>query len=341
MHTKGNALTGTSPGGLQIGRRAVLAVGLSAAITGSLASPGVSAGQRARQHNAPGARIESLFPTATLVSVDSWSFEAPVGLGFAFIEPADLAPSTARVLRLRWDSGLYAVDSAATLRSAGSSSSSRLPFRQRVNPSGCSEAEFILPGTLQGGVRHTIALGTLRAPAFPNDLVDRPTFLSAELLDSSGETIATHGPIVTRAPEDARPWGAVVGVSWLQDGWPYPELVSVRSVGPYPVPAGWGVQVQLPKGPGAALQFVAAVDPSGATVSGEIDRPLSEGLDLLEWRTDSPLEAGSFVALQFLGAATESEPASRDIIPTVGFLPTQSSTAVQRRTGEESQLRVH
>ena len=116
---------------------------------------------------------------------------------------------------------------------------------------------------------YTLALGSVRALTYPDDVIDPPAATSLTLSLPDGDEQVAQESVDTGTSTDSL-WGATTGVIWSPARWGAgyhlwnPVAVAITATGPSPVPAGTMIDVQVDAGAFTGL----AVGPDGAAVQG-------------------------------------------------------------------------
>ncbi len=248
-------------------------------------------------------------------------------------------------IELTWDDRLYDVTAVTSSAPDGRDRLTRPRPAVRVDGHRATarvvpQAELGTAARLDQAQPTTLRLGLLRPPAFPDDLVT----------DAVPVTLRWQEPGVgqrelslsRRLPPAGRPWGAEVGVSWGVHTWSptrwaaYPLEVTLRSVGPAPLPAGTTVSLVVDPRLFAQLRLAHAVDVAGTAVGGDVRHRASSRASRASWRMRRALPAGAWVSLPVQVHPVTSTPlvdgAEAPLVQVVG---PATHRAAQRLTGAE------
>ena len=177
-------------------------------------------------------------------------------------------PAGTRVA-VTWASALYAVEAAPVLTRG--TDAFACSFDAPPSDDGTTAGvTVVLEADLPEG-DYTLALGSVRALTYPDDIIDPPAATSLTLSLPDGDEQVAQESVDTGTSTDSL-WGATTGVVWSPARWGAgyhlwnPVAVAITATGPSPVPAGTMIDVQVDAGAFTGL----AVGPDGAAVQGSV-----------------------------------------------------------------------
>ena len=193
-------------------------------------------------------------------------WRVPVLLGGILTVSGGGLPAGTRIA-VTWASALYAVEAAPALTRG--TDAFACSFDAPPSDDGTTAgATVVLEADLPEG-DYTLALGSVRALTYPDDVIDSPAATSLTLSLPDGDEQVAQESVDTGTSTDSL-WGATTGVIWSPARWGAgyhlwnPVAVAITATGPSPVPAGTMIDVQVDAGAFTGL----AVGPDGAAVQG-------------------------------------------------------------------------
>ncbi|MDO4899304.1 hypothetical protein [Actinomyces sp.] len=199
--------------------------------------------------------------TMDIATTDGTTVIVPVLLGGTLTVAGGSLPSGTGIT-VTWASALYAAEEAPSLTRGAEAF--ECFFQDTPSDDGTTGVVTVVLGAeLPEGV-YTLALGSVRALTYPDDVIAPPAATAITLALPDGDQQVTQEPADTGASTDLR-WGATIGVTWSAFRWGdgyhlwKPDVVAIHSVGPSPIPAGAVIDVQVDAGAFTSL----AVGPEG------------------------------------------------------------------------------
>ncbi|MFN8075281.1 MAG: hypothetical protein U0Q15_07675 [Kineosporiaceae bacterium] len=224
---------------------------------------------------------------------------------------------------------------------------------ERLRDSAPGRVTVVLPRPLPAGTSArpsgVIVIATANAP-YPVDLVRGPA-TSAATMHAKGRTVSMGRlqPLASQPQGLTRPWGVDISgtwrtVSWCDDAFKtaVPELVSLRSTGPGPLPAPPALDITLDRRVARHIE-IASVIVNGRT-SRRVGRMLNQqflGESVrLTWQFDEHLRANDVLECGFdIACLTPTGPLPGFFHPLVAWAG-HLSTVGQRLTAREEWLRL-
>lgn len=192
---------------------------------------------------------------------------------------------------------------------------------------------------------YELSCGIHQPRRYPEDLVAEPAPVRVVVVDHTGQALADAALGTERVPGEL-PWGGALGVIWEEVTWDerfrtvYPSALTVRSVGPGPLPAGYGVRVLLDAQVVEADVVVVVVDGNGDEVAGTTSTTAEGGLVMTTWSATGPLAAGGHVTVRLPYRTREIRGSLAWLEPPLVQLTTSgTATPARRLTGLESMTR--
>lgn len=206
--------------------------------------------------------------TIDVATTDGTTVAVPVLLGGILTVSGGGLPAGTRIA-VTWASALYAVEAAPVLTRG--TDAFACSFDAPPSDDGTTGGvTVVLEADLPEG-DYTLALGSVRALTYPDDIIDPPAATSLTLSLPDGDEQVAQEPVDTGTSTDSL-WGATTGVIWSPARWGAgyhlwnPVAVAITATGPSPVPAGTTIDVQVDAGAFTGL----AVGPDGAAVQGSV-----------------------------------------------------------------------
>lgn len=193
----------------------------------------------------------------------------------------------------------------------------------------------------------TLIMGQLKPRRFPHDVIRDNFGLSASSARPGAGRRAQRSLTAPAGLDVAQqPWGAEVAVLWQEITWSggafkyyAPREVSVRSVGPGPLPGGYALRVAIDPSPVAGLSVVGARDGDGRRLPGRSQESRNLAVAGIEWVGQRPVPAGSWAHVQLdLKIRSFEGPLPGVKHPVVELIPAIASRG-QRTTFAESVTR--
>ena len=206
--------------------------------------------------------------TIDVATTDGTTVAVPVLLGGILTVSGGGLPAGTRIA-VTWASALYAVEAAPVLTRG--TDAFVCSFDAPPSDDGTTAGvTVVLEADLPEG-DYTLALGSVRALTYPDDVLDPPAATSLTLSLPDGDEQVAQESVDTGTSTDSL-WGATTGVIWSPARWGAgyhlwnPVAVAITATGPSPVPAGTTIDVQVDAGAFTGL----AVGPDGAAVQGSV-----------------------------------------------------------------------
>lgn len=193
--------------------------------------------------------------------------------------------------------------------------------------------QLVVEDALPSAVRCSLVLGRVAIVSFPNDIVPGP---KQSVFTIQGEPVTDPGRGRFLGTRGESVWGLRVGAGWREVRWGsffrswVPDVVTLYSVGPGPVPAGTRVTVQVDS------RLVSGIQLKGRERYRRVKASQQDALRMLSWDLRYPLTVGGFdSALLEVSTREDAGLIGHFQPPTVSAAPAGASVG-QRITGGES-----
>lgn len=268
-----------------------------------------------------------------VATTDGTTVTVPVLLGGTLTVAGGSLPSGTRIA-LTWSSALYDTEAAPSL--TRDDEAFDCDFEAEPTDDGATGSAAVLLGAELPEGEFTLALGSVRALTYPDDIIASPAATTVTLALPDGDQEVTQEPADTGTSTDLL-WGATIGVTWTALRWAdgyhlwKPDTVAVNSVGPSPVPAGTVIDVQVDAGAFTDL----VVDPEGAAVSGSIQGAVRRA----SYPIPEPVGADTILVIPIVATAAELSGDLDAYEPPLVALTNADGSQTQRLTGLETTTR--
>ncbi len=286
----------------------------------------------APQAHAAGAEV-SLTPgeeTTEVATTDGTTVTVPVLLGGTLTITGGSLPAGTRIA-LTWSSALYTTEEAPAI--TRDDEAFDCAFEAEPTDDGTTGSAAVLLGAVLPEGAFTLALGSVRALTYPDDIIAPPTATTIALALPDGDREVTQEPADTGTSTDLL-WGATIGVTWTALRWAdgfhlwKPDTVALHSVGPSPVPAGTVIDVQVDAGAFTDL----AVGPEDAEASGSVQGTVLRA----SYPIPEPVAADTILAIPIVATAAELSGELASYEPPLLALTNAAASQTQRLTGLET-----
>lgn len=315
----------------RVGRRALLLTVCGVGVTLATSAPAWSI--------VPGKAAITPTALAEVATTSGGVAKVPAFLG-GQVAPAGASLPAESIFTIAWDTRLYVLGASPRLTDeAGDQIRCEFQGSSKAVSENVRQVQVKVGAPLRDGQTYVLNAGAKRDLRYPNDLISKP--LSADVaVGGSMIKARTLAPVDEGKPSDGV-WGAIVGTGWKPVAWDnvfytwLPEIVTIRSVGPAPIPAGTLIEVQFDARLASAMSFVdtgrarLSTTRSQSSTSVTVSHALAE-----EIPAESRYNMLTLASLRKLGGSIPGiQP------PTVQVRAAEASTG-QRATGEESQVRM-
>ena len=263
--------------------------------------------------------------------------ETPRVLGGLFNLVGKDAPQGS-IFSITWDSRLYELGSPTLWH--GDREIAIHPAPVAFDGDGIGKLNITVEESLPQGT-YDFTLGNARTLEYPDDIVDQPVQTTLTLqgaLSVEGDNTAV---MQQQLLSDETVWGGVMGASWLPLEWGdgfyvwRPDLLTLRSVGPAPIPAGALIQVQLDSEFFSELSISSEVyDVHGSS------QELFGTLRVVTWALPDALPAGERLRLELSAKFTPKDKQVELVQPSTVSLNSDAASLGQRTTGGETLSRI-
>ncbi|WP_210578261.1 hypothetical protein [Actinomyces succiniciruminis] len=257
----------------------------------------------------------------------------PVLLGGTLTVAGGSLPAGTR-MALTWSSALYAAEEAPAI--TRDDEAFDCAFEAEPADDGTTGSATVLLGAQLPEGEFTLALGSVRALTYPDDIIAPPAATTVTLALPDGDREVTQEPADTGTSTDLL-WGATIGVTWTALRWAdgfhlwKPDTVALHSVGPSSVPAGTVIDVQVDAGAFTDL----AVGPEDAAASGSIQGTVLRA----SYPIPEPVAADTILVIPIVAKTVELSGELASYEPPLLALTNADASQTQRLTGLETATR--
>lgn len=317
----------------QVGRRSVLT---AVAVTTGTACLGLLQAAPARAAD-PEVTIEAGGDVVEVAATDGTVVQVPAVLGGLLSVGSAPLPEGTEV-RVTWDPRLYEANPAPALTVDGEAlecSYSDAPSAPSTS-SAPAQAVVVLGEALPQGRSYLLCLGSTRTLTYPEDTVEAPEGTTITVSLPAGPAQAQQEAQAS-GTQTSQLWGASVGAGWQVLAWGegyhvwYPGSVTLRSVGPAPLPAGSRLTVQADAQVLASLVLGQGAEAVTAATVGTV---------LSATYTTPELAEGQVLTLPVTVEARDLDGPLDHLEPAVVTVSSPEAAGTQRSTGRESASRV-
>lgn len=193
------------------------------------------------------ASLTPLPETQVVATTDGMTVEVPVVLGGTLAVSGGTLPQGTRIT-LTWASTLYQPEAAPGLTK--DTRTFACSYEAPPSDDGTTGSVSVRIDVDLAEDTYILTVGSVRALAFPDDVIAPPAATTIVLDLPDGQHEAIEEPVDTGTTTDVL-WGASIGASWKAERWEdgyhlwNPVDMTITAVGPSAVPAGTLLDVQI------------------------------------------------------------------------------------------------